>query len=586
MRALGPSLVLLACSLAACSANEAKPAAADAGPAAITPAPVHLAEVTGDPLKLIAPLMHRAEAPEDPVVEPAPVAAPVKAPPKRKPRARGWCAQIRAFDQRAVADEVGQGIISSTGLPVALLRADLGERGTWYRVCVGDEANRVTLKARADKWAEGPLERFLDPEREPGAPAWWPKERVASQELAAPAEPATKPLASSGAVAPSEAAPRSVPFTADQARALLGEKPDSRRPVWDVAGLEEPLGVVTRASGDAILVVDRAGAPVPVLRSAPLGCERCGTASARTLTAVGELSAQHPGEELVAIAKDGQGSAWIEVLARGAEGYSPVAGAFVGRDSTSLRTDVVVELRDGDGDGALDLSLRRRELQLADDRLCALRQEGRVYRITARGADELGSAFASAMGVAEQTGGDRAALALIATFDDLGDHDAASESCAAFLARGRSATVARTCIGRVRTLRGNGHLVAAVNAAGTLASGADALRAAVAGPFFEAAEALDADPRLTAQPVDCARQPLARRASARSMDQLIRVAQTRLQERLSLSDIATDVFVTGSRDFGPMTPVGKITDRWLERLRVTQPARRAAIDAVLAGGGQ
>jgi hypothetical protein len=99
--------------------------------------------------------------------------------------------------------------------------------------------------------------------------------------------------------------------------------------------------------------------------------------------------------------------------------------------------------------------------------------------------------------------------------------------------------------------------------------------------LFTAMQALDADPRLTAAPWDCAAAPLVKDTVGKPVEELIGLARARLAERLSLSDVADAVFVTASRDFGTDTPVFSIAGRWLERLRVTQPARHAAIEAAL-----
>jgi hypothetical protein len=173
---------------------------------------------------------------------------------------------------------------------------------------------------------------------------------------------------------------------------------------------------------------------------------------------------------------------------------------------------------------------------------------------------------------------------LTAALDRLGDTDAASRMCRVAVTKTTDTDVTRHCIGRIAALKSRGDPLAAVNAAGLLAEVAEGLRPAIAAPMFQAAAALDQSEDLVLLAPDCARRPLVPTASSRSLDENLRLAEASLAQRIDLGELQDAVFVTGRRDFGPQTPVGKLTDAWLTRYKTTLPGRHAAIEALLAPG--
>jgi hypothetical protein len=232
---------------------------------------------------------------------------------------------------------------------------------------------------------------------------------------------------------------------------------------------------------------------------------------------------------------------------------------------------------EADGDDDREIGVSRLELRTVGDNLCALDTRGEVWR----------TGNEAARGLARVTlrelppNNDVAVVAFITALDAAHDPSAASRACAEVLAERPASLVTQLCLQRVRSLVADGHFVDAVNAAGALAERSSGLRAAVAGPLFSAMSALDADARLSSSPWDCSTDPLATAVSSRSIDDTIALARTRMAERVGLVDVSDAVFVTASRDFGADTPVGAIAARWMERLRVGQPARHAAIEAAL-----
>ena len=63
------------------------------------------------------------------------------------PRA-GRCAQVRSLKEQAEAEAVAEALRQQLGLSVEVQRADLGERGVWWRLCVGDEDSDARMVAR------------------------------------------------------------------------------------------------------------------------------------------------------------------------------------------------------------------------------------------------------------------------------------------------------------------------------------------------------------------------------------------------------------------------------------------------------
>jgi hypothetical protein len=65
------------------------------------------------------------------------------------PQRSGTCAQVRSIKDASEANAVADRIRAEKGLDVDVIPADLGERGTWHRLCVGREESEARLVARA-----------------------------------------------------------------------------------------------------------------------------------------------------------------------------------------------------------------------------------------------------------------------------------------------------------------------------------------------------------------------------------------------------------------------------------------------------
>lgn len=113
--------------------------------------------VTGSPTSASAlPLPTGESLPKSPV-SPGPVGTPAVAPPPapveptgapEPPTGKGWTVQLSAHSDEAEAKSRQQSWIAK-GVQAYIVKADLGAKGTWYRLRVGKFAN----KSGADQYA-------------------------------------------------------------------------------------------------------------------------------------------------------------------------------------------------------------------------------------------------------------------------------------------------------------------------------------------------------------------------------------------------------------------------------------------------
>jgi hypothetical protein len=482
----------------------------------------------------------------------------------------GHCAQIRSEDSREKADALAQQIEEKTGQPVVLLQADLGEKGVWWRICVGANPDPVALEADAKTWTGpgGILASYLVADPDPTAPRFFVKERPYGD-----------------AILPAE----------KQARVILGYK--AQKPVFlasgNTPGNFRALITFTNQEGrEDVRVVDVAGRVFRVPQSAPPHCDACrlyltrSKVTRRRGLGVGAVYDRQPGAFFVEEETE-DGVRWVSAL-RLVEGGSPAEAdrleKTVGFQLAVRSKSVVVQGEtvaiQADGEGPEEFALIRNELDFYKDDLCDLKRRVEIHELARKEPRKLDPAYLKTLGVTEATGSGPIALAILKAMDELGATAQATEGCAAYLGAGRDAAISRHCLDRVDKLVGAGALIEAVNAAGALAESSPTMRVAVAGPLFKAARALDRSPLLSDQPRDCSRAPLIAKARMLDGKTLIEGARAKKADQQHLADLTDPLFLTAHRDFGPDTPVGEIVGGWLERMRISLPARHAAINAV------
>jgi hypothetical protein len=475
----------------------------------------------------------------------------------------GACAQVRSINTLEEAESVAQAIRQATSLAVELIAKDLGDKGVWQRLCVGDEDNEGRLIAQATRWTSpgGLLAPFLDPPRTPDEPRFHVLEKARSD--------VRRP-------------------TPAQAAAFLARRPTP--PFFFVGSGAAPALVGTAGVGESagsgharVVAVDAAGALLRLDPAQPPGCASCAVFEAqspvvsRRVLGAGDVHPA-PGVELLVEEETAQHARTLAIVSADGGVMRRVGAVLLAAASVDVVTRGEAAVVEADGDDDREVAVTRLELTALEGQLCRLQTKAEVWGASPEAARGFGRIDLKTV---QSGGGDAAVVDYVTALDAANDADAGSRACGDALRDAPGTLTMQLCLQRIRALVGRGDLVAAVNAAGHLAERAPALRGAVAGPLFAAMSALDADPRLSAAPYDCVAAPLVADMKSKSIDDTIKLARVRLSERLSLSDVNDAVFVTAARDFGNDTPVFGIAARWLERLRVTQPARHAAIEAAL-----
>ncbi len=470
----------------------------------------------------------------------------------RLPQRPGACAQVRSLASAAEAEATAKAISEATNFPTEIMQKDLGDKGVWHRVCVGHEENEARLIAKATRWtsSDGVLAPFLDPPRSPDEPRFHvlPKRDVDARR-------------------PTDA----------QARALLARAPEGN--VSFIGPRAAPV-IVSATPQRTLVAIDAAGARLTLNPAPPPGCASCAVAekqspviARRPLGAGDVLPAA--GDELLVEEETESGARFLAVITVDGTTLTRAGAVLLAQASTDVIMRGEASVVEADGDDDREIAVARLELRVLDGNLCALTTRAELWGTggadSARGLVRLDPKKLQGTGIIDA----------ITALDGAGDAQSASRACGDALRDQPSSLMTQLCLQRIRALTARGRLIDAVNAAGALAESAPALRAAVAGPLYSAMSALDKDPRLSAAPYDCAAAPLVKDISSMPTDTAIARARARLDERLSLSDVDDAVFVTASRDFGKDTPVLAIASRWMERLRATQPARHAAIEAAL-----
>ncbi|HEY1099391.1 MAG TPA: hypothetical protein VGF99_10695, partial [Myxococcota bacterium] len=484
----------------------------------------------------------------------------------RLPNASGSCAQIKSLRSRDEADSTAAAIRAATSLPVSIIDKDLGARGTWFRLCVGAEPDAARLIAHATRWTStnGVLAPFLDPPTSADEPRF--------HVLTTPAGDPRRPTPAQARALVERSSTGALAFAGEAASPLL-------------VGTG-PLG--EGKAGSRVVVVDAAGARVPLDPAPPPGCASCALAEqaspvvSRSVLGVGELL-PNAGDEILVDEETASGARFLAVLTTDGGRLRRAGAVLLAEASNGVILRGEAHVVEGDGDADREVAITRLELRTMQaeqgTNLCALETRAELWGTgteAARGLRRL-----DLRSVVAANAADVAVVDFITALDGAGDATAASRACAEALADRPASLVTQLCLQRIRSLVADGRLVDAVNAAGALAERSSGLRAAVAGPLFAAMSALDGDARLSSSPYDCTLAPLVTSTQTRSVDETIKLARARLAERLSLADVNDAVFVTASRDFGADTPVGAIATRWMERLRLGQPARHAAIEAAL-----
>lgn len=476
------------------------------------------------------------------------------------PSVPGYCVQVRSVEDHAEAERIAAAIRGALAEEVVLLQKDLGERGVWWRVCVGRADTEDEARSAGERWTAetGPLTPFLV-EASPGQAAFLVLPRAG--------RPAHSPTAA-------------MAETLWRARPRAGHPPVVFVVGGGVYGAAAFLG--QDGSSPGVVVVGSEGVPLPFDLSAPAGsCAACAEAlplrpTARGWVAVADVAAA-PGDELIVTERVGEGPEVLSVYAIDGARLRRVAWSLL---STAGAGGIVVGeayAREADGASGDELVLRRYEQRRLGDDVCDIRIRTEVLDLRAPTPRRLDEGWAEAMAAAESSGGAGATLALVGTLEALDDVEQASRVCAAYLSRGRDPMLASQCLQRVKTLEERGAVLEALNAAARLSAEVPALRAAVASSLYLLARRYGEAQGLTAVHPHCGERPLLRKVGNAAPSTLFARAAEARRAQPSLEDVAPEFFTTATRDFGPTTPLGMLASGWLSEVARESPAHHARL---------
>lgn len=478
------------------------------------------------------------------------------------------CIQIRSFAERAEASQMATRIQREQGLPTWIFAADLGTRGTWFRLCIGAETTERAARRKAETWTskQGELRHYMD-EVVKGQARYLIKKRPA----------------------PAKHEP-----TRAQAETMLRASASAERPMaflHDADGVQHIAMTAPKMPStpddSEVVVITPTGDILPVTGVPESPCAAC----AQVYTApdvqrrILEVGAVDGGSGQVVLINESSGreeerTEILSILRVDGGELRRFASFLLSNRGPELRVLGEAELVQADLDEAMELGVVRYELSIVDKRLCALRVSSEILDFADRTNPKLDENHAAKLASSRAPADAESALRLVRSYDALGDADTASRVCAAYLANGRSPKVARHCLQRLQEL-GQKSALSATKAAGFLAEASSLYRATVANALYRHATTLNQDKRLDVRADSCRDNPLVDDVQGKRDEHLVRLAEIKMGDRVNLADLPDAVFVTGLRDFGPGTPFGDLVQNWLERIQDVLPARYAAIQAAL-----
>ena len=478
------------------------------------------------------------------------------------------CVQIRSLQELSLASRLASEIETQLNLPTWISTADLGPRGTWYRLCVGAELSRREASKKAKLWtsAKGLLHPYMEAVKD-GDARFLLQERPAPQQDEATRAQAEALLRAGAAVG------KEIYFVTGADDVRYAAMTTSRAPETP-----EQAEVLFVAPDGGLLSVGG----IPQVPCA--ACERvwADAGARRHIEQVGTIDGVS-GQVLLITESSGEEGDLTNILTI----VVPETGRLNRHVSFLLSTNTQAlhvlgeaEWVQADVDEEMELGLVRFELSLVENRLCAMRITSEIFDFIDAKPMRLDENHIAQLADAQGANDAKNALRLIEGFDTLGDVDTASRLCAAYLANGRSPKVARHCLRRVQEL-GKKSTLLATKAAGFLAEASSLYRAAVANTLYRNALKLDRDQALRLEAQNCLENPLVEDVNGKRDEHLVRLAEIKSTAHLNLAELPDAVFVTGLRDFGPETPFGALTKSWLTKIQDVLPARYAAIQAAL-----
>lgn len=490
---------------------------------------------------------------------PAPIDGRVRALLDRGPR---FSVQLFAAPDAAAAN-AKLGELQRLGLAGTVVTADLGLRGQWHRVLIGNHGRRdlAELRGRA-LVADGRVRAQLPP-----APAGDPG-YVVRDDVAPPVLPA--------------------PLLAALAR-LADRRGLTAVPVWRAANAPPVLALIFEGDPRLRLLElnGTLGEPLPLPRFAD--CSECLAISAahRVRAASVLLDEDLDGDgatELLVGFDHGDGQRLVTLVSlagAGAAGLRELGSLPLGAAAIDGGLDVTIDLVDADLDPDPELLLVRRELSIHEGALCSILRQPMILDLSAGRLRMLDADHFAALAAGSDGDGSARFRAFLRLAQDRADPELALPAAIAYLARASAADAAET----VKQLTAFGSGLARPDAALVriellvqIAGARPELRSALAPRIEAALVALQR--QRSAVPAGCDEAPLV--ASGWSRDQLASYEPQaqQVRQRNGIWSVPDGVFRSIAAAYPRRSPIGARLDALIAALAPVDSRQRAVRNLV------
>ncbi|MEW5853221.1 MAG: SPOR domain-containing protein [Myxococcota bacterium] len=300
--------------------------------------------------------------------------------------AKVWAAQIKATPEETEARALAE-TLTRNGVVAKAHRADLGTKGIWYRVTVGDWPRRDLLDARAPELVASKAVAPVVGPPPTGEPAFVPLQITRVREFGAPLRNALHKLVPAGATA----------------------SPDGGTPTVTAHLAPGGDGVVrafvTGAVEGKVLVLDHAGAQLEAVSVPKPDCAGCDVVDGPAQVELGwDLAGSAEPELLLRVGRDEAHA--LVLLSRGAQGYAPVLSVVGRLEDEHQITLGEITLRQLDSDPDLEVLWTGARLTFLEGQsVCSATPLALAFDPGPKGGRPMDERLHAANGVARHQGG-------------------------------------------------------------------------------------------------------------------------------------------------------------------------------------
>lgn len=453
------------------------------------------------------------------------------------------------------------GAVERLGYRATIARAELGERGTWFRLLLGslsrrDLAEMLGMSIDADK----ELHALLPPVQ-PSEPRYLILKKALTLELAPRAVKAVAKLVSGR------------DYRAAVARFQSGA----------------PQGAMLSIGGDPrVRLIDAAGAvasPLPAPRFP--GCAACSTAASGgrlqsiDILLVDDLAFDDASEALLSYQYGKTRLASLIAFAGGAEKPARELGGFViseGDANRQLRGHF--RLVNGDTDADAEVLFTQYALLSHEGDLCSVQKRTTLFDITSEGLRPLDESHFA--GLATAGNSEREYLAFAKTARNEGAYRLLFRTGVAYLSQGSAkAEVGRWFFDALKQYKAADADLVRVETLAWLAAARPEYKTSLAPVLFEVLQRLVANPKLRPRLAGCDEAPLLRAKTwtIDKPDKLPKYVQAS-QSRANLLDIPDAVYGTIARTYEPKTAIYQKLEELIALLKQASGRHKAVLQLV------